>query len=215
MNITKKFGIVELSKDDKKLSFIYGGNLDLYWAINSRNDDMSFEITKENYKVYSLFEQLYDDIENINFHETMPFYVNSLEEFTRYNKDIEEDKKRYREYNFSHYKELFNKNKNQIVWYSDETNPKVANYFILRKLEDKFIVEFHTQEYVDGYDRECNHEGSISVRISNSGSHYDPFNIMFMTMFNQFKNVDDVEDEFHQYHIEEYMYESQKLSLKK
>ena len=53
--------------------------------------------------------------------------------------------------------------------------------------------------------------GSISIRFRNSGSLYDPFNMIFMRMFNKLQNYD---PEYHQIHFEEINY-AKKLSLKK
>ena len=59
--------------------------------------------------------------------------------------------------------------------------------------------------------RDFNSLGYISVRFRNSGSRYVPFNIAFMDMYNDMKEVDDVTDKGHQLHIEEYLYETKKL----
>ncbi len=54
-----------IEEDNSCLSIFYAGNLDLYWCINSnkRTIDNSktdtFTITKENYALYKLFENLY------------------------------------------------------------------------------------------------------------------------------------------------------------
>lgn len=67
-----------LKQDNKILEITFGGNLDLYWSLriikdykltieknrNAMYDEVkgTFIITKENYFIYSLFEELYDDI---------------------------------------------------------------------------------------------------------------------------------------------------------
>lgn len=211
MKIIKEYDRICLNDNGKILSFLYGGNLDLYWIINSE-DDKSFEITKENYSLYSLFEKLFDDIDSINFYRDIPPYISTYSELESHCESEENDKRLFREKNAAHYNELYNKEKQEIKWYSDETNMKVSNYFIIKKLDEKFVIEFHTQEYIDGYSPEFNNENSISVRICNSGSHHDPFNILFMMMFNEMKNIDNTSDINHQYHIEEYLY---RLSLEK
>ena len=74
------------------------------------------------------------------------------------------------------------------------------------KEEDVFRVEFQTKKYVDGYEKEYNLDGYIGIRFRNSGSRYEPFNTVFMEMLNKMQMVDDVLDENHQIHIEEYIY---------
>jgi hypothetical protein len=62
--------------DNKNLSLVWGGNGDLYWILDNledidvKEDPMydSFCITKENYALYSLFEELYDDWNNVRCH---------------------------------------------------------------------------------------------------------------------------------------------------
>ena len=53
--------------------------------------------------------------------------------------------------------------------------------------------------------------GRICIRFRNSGSTYDPFNIIFMRMFNK---LQEYIPEYHQIHIEEMNY-SKKRTLKK
>lgn len=204
MEITKNgsdFGYTILLTEDKNsLSFFFGRNLDLYISIwrkekkyGEYNYD-SFTITKENYEVYSLFEQLFYDIENINIFG-------------------EEDRKE-RLYRFSNYNKLYDNNNKVITWYSDETNPKVANYLNISREKETFKLEFHTQKYVEGYDRDSNSNWHIPIRFRNSGSRYDPFNVVFMRMYNNLANVEDSNSIGHQIHIEEYLYEKQKKLIK-
>ena len=209
MKVSKKeneFGMqIFLEEDNSYLTIFYGGNLDLYWSIHSKkrsidNDSKtdSIIITKENYALYSLFESLYSDIEDINLFE-----------------DFEEDKDRYRVYNRSNYQELFDKDNKIITWYSDETAREVANYLRIKKEKDSFVISFYIQEYIEGYDRDFASLYDIPVRFRNSGSRYDPFNIIFMRMYERLKNIDDIHDYGHQIHIEEYLYEKEHMVLSK
>lgn len=220
MRIMKKgseLGIkdITLYKDDIYLSFMFAGNLDLYWVLENYSDysneeirTESFIITKENYAVYLLFEELYNNIKAINIFDDD--YIldnnkkyNSVEEYFN-DKQKEEDK--YRKNNFSNYNELFNDKKNTITWYSDETNHVCSNILKIIKEEETFRIEFKTQKYVDGYEKENNEIGYTSIRFRNSGSRYEPFNTIFMKMFSKMQKVDDILDENHQIHIEEYIY---------
>ena len=152
----------------------------------------SFIITKENYGLYSLFEKLYNDIKEINLFE-----------------DLEEDKDRYRLYNSSYYQELFDEKNNTITWYSDETAREVANYLQIKKEKERFIINFNIQEYIEGYDRDFASLYYIPIRFRNSGSRYDPFNIIFMRMYERLKEIDDINDYGHQIHMEEYLYDKE------
>ncbi len=192
-----QFGLqIFIEEGNSCLSICFGGNLDLYWSINSNkratgNDTKmdSFVITKENYELYSLFETLYNDIKEINIFE-----------------DFKGDKDKYRLYNRSNYQELFDEKSKTITWYSDETAHEVANYLKIKKEEDCFIIDFHIQEYIDGCDRDFSSLYYIPIRFRNSGSRYDPFNVIFMRMYDRLKSVEDIHEHGHQIHMEEYLY---------
>ena len=215
-----EFGlIISFQELDKQFDVSFRGNGDLYWTIHSKNtnDDNNFIITKENYEVYRLFEELFDDIENIRifYEEYIPFYLETEEEKQEYIKnqkdEIEYEKNKYRLFNHSNYNELFDKENNTITWYSDETNHEVANILKIKKEKELFKLEFYIQSYIEGYDRDFNSLYYIPIRFRNSGSSYDPFNIVFMRMYKKMKQIDDVNDYGHQIHIEEYLFNQNKV----
>ena len=216
-----EFGlIISFQELDKQFDVSFSGNGDLYWTIRSENinDDNNFIITKENYEVYRLFEELFDDIENIKIdddEEYITFYLKTEEEKQEYIKkrkdEIEYEKNKYRLFNLSNYNELFDKENNAITWYSDETSHEVANILKIKKENESFELEFYIQPYIEGYDRDFNSLYHIPIRFRNSGSSYDPFNIVFMRMYGKMKQVDNVNDYGHQIHIEEYLYNQSKI----
>ena len=202
--VENEFGLqIFIEEDNSYLSILYGGNLDLYWSIHSNkrtieNDSKTdtFIITKENYELYNIFDNLYNDIKEINLFE-----------------DFEEDKDKYRLYNYSNYHELFDEENKTITWYSDETAHEVANYLKIVKAKDHFVIVFNIQEYIEGYDRDFASLYYIPIRFRNSGSRYDPFNIIFMRMYEKLKKINDVNEYGHQIHIEEYLYEQEQQKV--
>lgn len=183
--------IINLLNDHQIINIYFGGNLDLYWSyydnepfnFDSINSEKSFEVTKENYFLYSLFDQLYADIKNCNI------YPDNQDDFLiEFNEEHERIKRKSAEYDM-----LFNKG--TIKWLSDESPEEDANSFTITKFDDSFTVTF-MQKY--------NMFTHYAVRISNSGSRYNPFNILFMMMFNELQKYDDT---YHQIHIEEYLYQ--------
>lgn len=78
---------IYLEEENKTLSIIFEGNGDLYWNIRNKGYNQKgtysydfFDITKENYSLYLLFEQLLSDIKNINiFDEKENTNVSSAE----------------------------------------------------------------------------------------------------------------------------------------
>ena len=200
---------------------LYGGNLDLYWTIRSKKDSNhhSFTITKENYGVYRQFEELFNDIENINiFDDNIPFYKETEKEKQAYLEnrmiEIENEKNKYRYFNYSNYNELFDKENNIITWYSDETAHEVSNILTIKKDNESFKLDFYIQPHKKEYDRDFNSPNYIPIRFRNSGSSYDPFNMLFMKMYNEMKEIDDVNDYGHQIHMEEYLYNKVKKLTK-
>ncbi len=200
---------IHLVDENKTLSIVFAGTGDLHWII--RNTDCVeleeyaydyFEITKENYQIYSLFEKLLYDIGTINIFGDEEIKTSS---------DVKFQKMRERKYNMSHYNDLYDSDDVTVTWVSDETCFEVANMVSIKKREDKFLIEFKTQPYIEGYDREYNTLGMIGVRFRNSGSRYTPFNVIFMRMFKGLQEVDDVSDYGHQMHIEEYVYQKSKV----
>lgn len=229
MKFTKKedeFGkIVTLEEGDKTLSFSFGGNLDLYWKIHNKNGKENynydyFTITKENYGVYRLFEMLFYDMENMNvfdidMNRCIFMDEDEIDDYIRMRqKEIEEEKRRCREYNHSYYNDLYDTTNQVITWYSDETANEVSNILKISKLEDSFKVEFFTQPHIYGYDEDFHTEWDIPIRFRNSGSSYEPFHTLFMKMYNALDEVDDFYDVGHQIHIEEYLYHKQKVKIK-
>ncbi len=201
-----EFGIdIFFKEENKYLAITYGGNLDLYWIIYSEevNKDNNFVITKENYEVYRLFEQLFNDIDDINIYK----YQNH--QFSSNFKKAQKEK--YRKSNTSNYNVLYNEKEKLITWYSDETAFCVANVLKIKKEDEIFKLEFFIQPYIDGYDRDFNSLHHIPIRFRNSGSFYNPFNVVFMRMYSNMKEIDDVNDYGHQIHMEEYLYSQSKI----
>ena len=208
-----------LDDNDKYLMISFRGNLDLYWSIHYKNLDEKdntiakyFIITKENYHLYRLFENLFNDIDNINLYDEavfIPSYLETEEEIEEYleeqRRQKEEAKDSYKLYNCSNYNELFDEKSRTITWYSDETAHEVANILKIKQEKNIFILEFYIQPYIEGYDEDFHSASHIPIRFRNSGSSYEPFNFIFMRMYNEMKNIDDVNDYGHQMHIEEYM----------
>ena len=203
MKLTKEkneFGTqINLKGEDSNLLISFGGTGDLYWTIKSNDVEKqnTISITKENFGLYKLFDQLYEDIKNINLYE-----------------DREVDDEIYRVYNHSNYNELFDGESKTITWYSDETAHKVANYVTIKKEDESFNISFDTQQDIDGYEEDSKSDFYIAIRFRNSGSSYYPFNVVFMEMYNKLVDLEDTNEYGHQIHMEEYLYEKEKAKTK-
>lgn len=172
-------------------SIIFAGNLDLYWDCKSKKildeaHEKEFLITKENYFLYSLFERLYECIKDYNFEDVF----------------IHEDELFLNEFQNS----LINNDKNNeerlfkdgiVDYHSDDYPYEESSSFQIKKLEESYKLTFKrgiaNGDFI-----------TYAVRISNSGSRYQYFNTLFMHMYHK---LIDYEPEYHQIHIEEYLYE--------
>ena len=164
---------------DKTLKFEFGGDGDLYWTIIKKigpNDKvkyestMSFEITKDEYNIYKLFEKLFDDIENVTFEKT------------------KKAKELYTKKNYARYSELCDRENHIITWYSDEEYHEITEILKITKGET-FKLDFILQDISRFY------SGIISIRFRNSGSRYSPFNCVFMDMYNKLIDLEQIEKE--------------------
>ena len=147
-----------------------------------------FEITKEDYQIYELFELLYNDIKRKNIYNVYEEIkkCTSKEQLLKVYRKYEEHNKYIKEYNDLN-------NNDAITWVSDNSNYDIANLVTILKEEDKFVLIFNLRDY----------QSRNSIRFSNSGSRYNPYNRCFMK---HFKNLDNLEIDQEQINIEEYMY---------
>ena len=178
--------------EEKELTISFEGNLDLYFSLNNFNNKPYFIIDKSNYILYELFDNLYNDVKNCNICDNHDIY--------------KEYKNRYE------YKELFKDG--IITWKSDDYYIEIAPSFNIIKKEDNYIIKFTpliaSEDFIDTYI--FNYKNRISVRIRNSGSRYNPFNCIFMKLYNSLSKFDEMDLE--QVHMEEYLLEKKKKLTK-
>lgn len=190
---------IKISHENKILKILFAGNGDLYWCAydldNIDKEMVTFEITKENYDVYQLFEKLYDKIatcqvfkvseSDLNFCEGKDEIINLYKHAAKLNEELKQ---------ISNFTLLFHDG--IISWHSDSTLFEDANVVNIKKVQDKIILEFIF------YNKDLADENSI--RFRNRGSAYKPFNVLFMELFNSLQTYD---EEYHQIHLEEYLYQ--------
>ena len=174
-----------ITTDEGSFEILFAPNGDLYWRyVNTCNmlespNEQKLLITKENYFLYELFYKLYESIKN-----NMVYY------------DYDQN-----DYFLTETNNLYKDGK--IVWYSDELHEEIASKLTIEKEDEIFKVIFEkSKEWYDGIPI------TYSIRFRNSGSRYRPFNISFMSMYNNLKKYN---PENHQIHIEEYLYKQKKL----
>ena len=206
--------VITLEEDSKIFTMFFAGNLDLYWTFDNLDEDYfskngEFYITKENYYIYSLFEKLYEDISKCEI-----IYGNSFEMLnitTLFDLETMDSKKEeHREFikHSSNYEELYNNG--IITWISDDRDYRFLYKAQIIKDEDMFIINFSREKNEDNnYSLGAR---IINIRFRNSGSSYDPFNVLFMNLYNGLCKYDPNDK---QIHIEEYLYSLKKEKIKK
>ncbi len=180
---------IELKEKENTLKIFFAGNLDLYLmlsdgeVIDNENKTLSFDITKEDYEIFSIFESLYKEIINGEVFD---------------NDDFDEIENNYK---FSDsYKKLVKEN--QITWISDNGPVEMEDRFVYYPLdENTYHFDFIRNDKPTDFGFKS--PFGISVRIRNSGSNYDPFNCVLMRMFQKLQEVD---NDYHQIHFEELEY---------
>ena len=168
----------------------------------------NLEITKEDNAIYTLFEQLYNRIKNASvfdidteialFESGLSHFDSLADIYDFYKENVASLKES------DAYHELFDGK--TITWCSDEIYDDSNDLVKINFDGEKFILEFAKRKQNELLSSPYN----IPVRFSNSGSRYNPFNVIFMRMFQDLQKYN---TEFHQIHIEEYLY-NQKI-LKK
>lgn len=192
----------------------YRDNYDLYWSISKLGERkpltyQEFVITKENPFIYSLFEKLYEQIANANPYESYIKFGINIYGVSKHVIDFDK---------FDMYNELFDGEK--ITWVSDNRDYDSDSLVQISKKDDAFLIEFAKKEKDDAkfFQKEFGH--GITIRFSNSGSYYTPYNNAFMEMYN---DLDGYSSEFgqmpvkrsneipNQIHIEEYIKSFKKI----
>ncbi len=210
----------EFTEENKKLIIAFGGNLDLYWTLKIDKNyksyaEMSqeiydtFTITKENYAIYSLFKTLIDDVNNANVYTPSNEFVvkddETLEQVPPSPKQIQSVKERNEELKQREGYQRIHEGQS-LSWHSDEEPYAIADVLKISEENDAIILEFYRPELTgDKYGMRL--PGTVTIRFRNSGSYYQPFNMVFMKMYNQLQQFDpELDKEFHQLHIEELPY---------
>lgn len=199
--------IFRITTDEGVFSISFCGNLDLYFNYECDNCILDepkvkkFKITKENYFLYSIFKKLYEDIKNCNvyFDENNNLDEDDLEIHDFVASDLND---RVRESEKDNPKRLFHDD--MVDFHSDDYTYEDTSRLIIRDLDEEIELTF-----VKG--RTDVLPETFAVRICNSGSRHQPFNVLFMHLYHQ---LIEYEPNFHQIHIEEILYEMKRVRKK-
>ena len=191
----------KITTENGSFDIMFGGNLDLYWYYWPEEDfkdwplAKTFTISKENYFIYQKLDELYKNIK-----EQKPYRFKDENVSTVFDSSKLINESPSAQYS---YKNLF---QNGIIkWYSDDAPLEEASMLEIKFQEDKYIITFHQGKEDFGFP-------TYVIRFRNSGSRYEPYNFAFMNMYNSLSEYD---PNYHQIHIEEYLYNKKLQKLKK
>ena len=191
----------KITTENGSFDIMFGGNLDLYWYYWPEEDfkdwplAKTFTISKENYFIYQKLDELYKNIKEQKPYQSKDENVSTV--FDSSKLINESPRSQYS------YKNLF---QNDIIkWYSDDAPLEEASMLEIKSQEDKYIITFHQGKEDFGFP-------TYAIRFRNSGSRYEPYNLAFMNMYN---SLSEYNPNYHQIHIEEYLYNKKLQKLKK
>lgn len=191
----------KITTENGSFDIMFGGNLDLYWYYwpeeNYKDWPLAktFTISKENYFIYQKLDELYKNIK-----EQKPYQSKDENVFAIFDSSKLINESPSAQYS---YKNLF---QNGIIkWYSDDAPLEEASMLEIKSQEDKYIITFHQGKEDFGFP-------TYAIRFRNSGSRYEPYNLAFMNMYN---SLSEYNPNYHQIHIEEYLYNKKLQKLKK
>lgn len=190
--------------DNMKLRFFYGGNNDIYFSLQPLDEENDIEhayvrFTKENYEVYEKFYELYYSLLTGNVYKDSDIDYDSISEFEEeffngFNRSSEEKNEDARKY--SRWKEFAHEG--VVTMMSDNCEEDYANLLRIYIDEDDLVFEFIKKNPCDMF---------LTFEISTSGSRYQPFEKVFMDLYNKLQSID---LSYHQVHLEELIYSLRK-----
>ncbi len=171
-NIYPSLKDVFIRQDGKTLKIFYGATGDLYFDIfgsygfNDSGIRMSKFCIGKDSEIYFYFVDLFYDILNCRVYDDNDLDFNERD----LNKHLQE----------ANVNSRLLKNGN-IEWYSDSIYDEKANLLRIEKNDKGIIFSF--------FDNPEDPTFGFGIRICNSGSKYEPFNLCFMKLFNQFQQI--------------------------
>ncbi len=208
-------GTISLIRDKKHLDISFAGNLDLYFTLYTPTEDTTFIINKDNYPVYLLFTKLYQTIISGNIFPIDK--ENIIKECELSNLDYHQillEKELQNQERISNFKAKAQATgliKNNIItWLSDDFSSEIAPYFTITKVNDYYVFEFFNNSLNNASKNDLDYfflkimqlKNNHSVRIRNSGSSYEPFNVCFMKLYQELITLSQLD--YEQIGIEEY-----------
>lgn len=171
---------IYIKKDNKCLKIIYDEDGNFYLEASSDNKGLNnsfkcidFEIDVDD-TVYPYFKELITDIWQAEVYKLTKLEI----DFCRYEEELNEKIEYNKKLNLglkqtNAYQSLIKEDRIEI--HSETTTEENANYLILRIVNGKILLTF--------INNPKNQDSDFGVKVYNSNSRYDPFNICFIRLF--------------------------------
>lgn len=149
---------------------------DLYWVLfskkNADDDEYDFNIGIQNYKLYSIIEQIYND-----FKTGTILYESEMDTDLKYSSIVLNRNQYIRE--MVH--EIYNANTEEINWDSDEDSKEYTNCIKILKKPDKYVIKF------------CDivHGNLVRVCFKKNRSYYGPCSLPFFRAYESMNKIKD------------------------
>lgn len=169
-----------LRKDNQLLKIFYGGNDDLYFdilgqrSINSDGKSSASFCIEPGDEVYADFVKLVNDIVLCNVYDELELF-DSPGEIRKTDKNtVQWNQKLKDDWNYVRLVQ-----EGSVYWYSDSIYDEKANLLKIDTNDEKITLSFvdNREDPIFGF----------GVQICNSGSKYNPFNLCFMKLFNEYQ----------------------------
>ena len=195
-----------IKTDEGKFEISFSGGSDLYFKYIDEgnypyiNKSQPLKITKENYYLYSLFKELYEDVKNHRVFKVHQYELDSCSsnqeldvlyrEKERWNEQLKTDQSLTSQRLFK---------KGVIEWHCDDHFYDDGSVLKISECDESYAISFERgiEEFITDYH-------SFKVRIRNSGSRYAPYNTLFMRLYSKLAEYD---PKRHQIDIEEYQFQ--------
>ena len=155
-----------IKTSDGSFRIFYGQDLSLYWSpiipeFDDIEDEYKYIITKDDNKVYHIFDELYESIIS-----GLPF------KFFKY--DNAE--------NYIPYNDNGLVKNNVIEWHSDDYSYDAASAFMIEKdfENEKFLITFKKSKLITD---DISPFFTFAVKVSTGECRYDPYNATFIDMY--------------------------------
>ena len=175
-NIYPSLKDIFIRQDGKTLKIFYGATGDLYFDIfghyhfdASGSRTSKFCINKDS-DAYSYFDNLFHNILDYKVYDDNDSKFFSFNDEKNLNKRLQETN--------ANSKLLKNGN---IEWYSDSIYDEKANLLRIARTDEGIVFSF--------FDNPEDPTFGFGIRICNSGSKYEPFNLCFMRLFNEIQET--------------------------